>query len=205
MPAFKTIWCHRQIQIPGCFWKFRRSGNPGCSFCVFRIHEAVYLSSCLLQRELQSSPQLGYLFFITCSVRCCLPGPAWECGISRWTGLLGWKASGGLWAYRFSLSLLLGGYLLLGRWLLMRSSSHFSTLPLLFCFRLRGAGDSVCEWLCMRAGVKFKNPKLALFSSYPYRPSTYLSNISVEALKTLNFLEVLPIPGSEGQSNTSQF
>ena len=57
----------------------------------------------------------------------------------------------------------------------------------------------------MRAGVKFKNPKLALFSLYPHRPSTYLSNISVEAFKTLNFLEVLPIPGSEGQSNTPQF
>lgn len=33
----------------------------------------------------------------------------------------------------------------------------------------------------------------------------HLSNISVEVIKTLNFLEVLPIPGSEGQSNTSQF
>ena len=57
----------------------------------------------------------------------------------------------------------------------------------------------------MRAGVKFKNRKLALFSLYPHRSSTYLSNISVEAFKTLNFLEVLPIPGSEGQSNTPQF
>lgn len=56
----------------------------------------------------------------------------------------------------------------------------------------------------LRAGVKLKNPKLALFSSYPHRPSTYLSNISVEAFKTL-ILEVLPIPGSEGQSNTPQF
>ena len=57
----------------------------------------------------------------------------------------------------------------------------------------------------LRAGVKFKTPKLALFSSCLHRASTYLSNISVQAFKTLNFLEVLPVPGSEGQSNTAQF